>query len=128
MQSEMLKLTLHVIAGAGYGRSFDWNSSGEVSPGHTLSFVQSLRSLVDHVMLFFLLPKSFFSLPIKCLKDTRIAYDEVGEYLEELITEEKGVKDVNHSVLTALVKGGVLSQSELVGNAFIILIAGHEST
>jgi hypothetical protein len=32
METQTLKLSLHVISGAGYGRSFDWNSSGEIPP------------------------------------------------------------------------------------------------
>src|SRR5271170_5649953 len=125
MQTQMLKLTLHVISGAGYGRSFDWNSSGEIYPGHQLSFIQSLRSLVDHIILLFIFPKWVFKLPMKRLQDSQIAFNEVGRYMEEIISEEK---EMDHSVLQALVKGNVVNKSELVGNAFVILLAGHEST
>jgi cytochrome P450 len=60
------------------------------------------------------------------LRHAQIAFDEVGRYMEEIISEEK---EMHHSVLLALVtKGGVLNKSELVGNAFMILLAGHEST
>jgi hypothetical protein len=82
MQTQMLKLTLHVISGAGYGRSFDWNSSGEISPGHQLSFIQSLRSLVDRIILLFIFPRWVFKLPMKRLQDTQIAFNEVGKYME----------------------------------------------
>ena len=125
LQTEMLKLTLHVITGAGYGRSLDWSSSGEISPGHTLSFIQSLRSLVDHLVFLFLFPKWAFKLPFKRLQDTQLVANEVRTYMEEIISEEK---EIDYSVLKALVKGGALSKSELVSNAFIILLAGHEST
>jgi cytochrome P450 len=125
MQTQTLKLSLHVISGAGYGRSFDWNSFGEIAPGHQLSFSQSLRSLVDNIILLFIFPRWVFKLPMKRLQHTQIAFDEVGRYMEEIISEEK---ETDHSVLQALVKGGVLNKSELVGNAFVILLAGHEST
>jgi cytochrome P450 len=62
---------------------------------------------------------------MKRLQDTQIAFNEVGKYMEEIISEEK---ETDHSVLQALVKGRVLNKSELVGNAFVILLAGHEST
>ena len=74
MLGRMLKLTLHVISRASYSRSFNWNSSKEGEARHKLSLIQSLRSLVNHIMLLFIFPIWVFKLPLKRLQETQLAF------------------------------------------------------
>lgn len=81
-------------------------------------------------------------LPIERLQNTDTAYTEFGRYLHELIDSEKTREESTslNSVLKALVDHStesttgplkeqrVLSDEELIGNAFVILLGGHEST
>jgi len=81
-------------------------------------------------------------LPIKRLQGTETAYTEFGKYLQELVELEKYREEATklNSVLKALVDHSaenttgsvkeqrVFNDEELIGNAFVILLGGHEST
>lgn len=152
-----MKIALHVICAAGYGYFFDWecsenarrsavplttDSSKEIVEGHVLSFRDSLQFTLDNLITLITLPRMFLRLPFKHLRKTSIAYTEFGDYLLGLVelgksrmgdTRATGV----NSILNALVAssdeaqdGGRerLTDQEIVGNAFIFLLAGHETT
>src|SRR5271169_7045272 len=135
-----MKLALHVISGAAYGRPFDWEASNRVEPGHILSYPDSLRSLVNHLIMLFVFPRWMLNLPFKTLQDTKLVYTEFESYLQGLVDAERN-RDENtglNSILKALVDHSadtagplkerrVLTDEELIGNAFVILLGGHES-
>jgi len=88
------------------------------------------------------LPRIFLRLPFKHLRKISIAYTEFGNYLLGFVELGKSrlgdsrAKGVN-SILKALVANsdeaqdggrGRLTDQEIVGNAFIFLLAGHETT
>lgn len=74
------------------------------------------------------------------MRDSRLAYDEFGGYMRDLLKREKalGEKSTGQNLLAALVKYSrdsddvkgdkVLTDEEIIGNTFIFLIAGHETT
>lgn len=138
-------MALHVVSGAAYGHSSPWNQYEEIPPGHLLSYVDSIRSVVDHLLIYFLFPRSFLRIPLKWFREAKLARDEFGKYLRGFLTDYKsGAVDVaGDSALKALVENSVeasagetsgkperqvLSDEELIGNSFILLLAGHEST
>ena len=135
-------MALHVISGAAYGRLFEWEASDNVSPSHKLSYLDSLRQVVKDLLILFIFPRWMLRLPIERLQNTDTAYTEFGRYLHELIDSEKTREESTslNSVLKALVDHStesttgplkeqrVLSDEELIGNAFVILLGGHEST
>jgi cytochrome P450 len=137
-----MKLALHIISGAGYGRPFDWETADNISPGHTLPFSHSLRVLVNNLILLFVFPRWILNLPIKKLPETKLVYNEFRRYLQDLIDAERNHQSIAglDSVLKALVDHSadgttattkdrrVLTNEELIGNAFVILLGGHEST
>lgn len=81
-------------------------------------------------------------LPIKALQEAKLAYTEFRNYLQALVDAERNhIEDSRtglNSVLKALVDNSVdnpsskerrvLTNEELIGNAFVILLGGHEST
>lgn len=142
MHTNTLQLALHVICGAGYGYSFDWESKGDISmPNHKMTFRESLRVVINNLIPLFLFPRWMFRLPIEKLRLTQEAYGEVGQYLQELVDLEKS-RDENVGVTTimkllvdhsiegrgTLKERGLLQDRDIIGNAFVLLLGGHEST
>ena len=135
-------MALHVISGAAYGRPFDWEASDKVSPGHKLSYLDSLRQVINDLLILFILPRRMLQLPINRLQVTETAYTEFGRYLQELVELEKNRGEATslNSVLKSLVDHSaqntsesvkeqrVFNDEELIGNAFVILLGGHDST
>jgi cytochrome P450 len=136
---ETTKLALNVVSGAAYGRPSAWNELEEVPVGHVLSYVDSIRSVVDHLILYFVFPRAFLHIPLPLFKEAKLAYDEFGGYLHGLLKDYKTGESVigGNSVLQALVENSesvsakvgpsILTDEELVGNAFVIFLGGHES-
>lgn len=157
VRNETMKIALHVICAAGYGYFLDWDSSEnahqsaqpltthsseEIVQGHQLSFRDSLQFTLDNLVTLAALPKSFLRLPFEYLKKTRVAYNEFGDYLLGFMELGKSHLDSNrakgvNSILNALVASSDdaqdrfrdhLTDQEILGNAFIFLLAGHETT
>jgi cytochrome P450 len=84
-----------------------------------------------------IVPRALWNLPIKPLRAAAEGYHEFGRYMSDLVEREKGLgngKD-RHNLLSNLVRHSseqgnerVLTDEEIIGNTFIFLIAGHEST
>jgi cytochrome P450 len=136
-----MKLTLHVIFAAGYGRCFDWEESDEVWPGHQMSFRESLRTVIDNIPVFMFISEAWRKiLPFNYLWTLEKSFAESNQYFKEFIELEKEEKPSNNGVRTILgllvedttdnpqSKGDILSEKEIIGNAFIFLLAGHETT
>jgi Cytochrome P450 len=136
MHKNTMKLSLHVIMAAGYGYPLEWEGSEVVPRDHRLTFRDSIRNTIDNLNVLIGLPAWMRNLPIRSLRDTQLAYDELGEHLQNLVDQgkrnEKSAADNN--ILNALVchsmeeEGGLLSEEDVIGNSFLFLIAGHEST
>jgi cytochrome P450 len=86
-----------------------------------------------------IVPRALWNLPIKPLRAAAEGYHEFGRYMSDLIEREKDLKNENdrHNLLSNLVRRSteqgkenerVLTDEEIIGNTFIFLIAGHEST
>lgn len=134
-----MKFALHVITGAGFGVPFSWEtSSDEIWPNHQLSFRDAVSSVLHHLPAIVLVPKLLWKLPIEYLRESERGYEEFGKYMHELLDREKkrGKDSDGQNLLAALVKHsaedvgekGRLSDQEIIGNTFIFLIAGHETT
>jgi len=96
---------------------------------------------LDNLITLAVVPSWLRKLPIKHLRETQLAYVEFGKYLRDLVDlgkryqgSKSGIGEDN--IINALVRqsmedhnltGRVLTDDEVVGNAFIFLLAGHES-
>ena len=137
-----MKLALHVIAGAGFGVPFSWDvSTDDIWPNHTISFREAVSSTLSHLITIMLTPKPLLNnLPFATIRESRIAYYEFGRYMRDLLEREKalGEKSTGQNLLAALVKnsadsddvkgGRILTDDEIIGNTFLFLLAGHETT
>lgn len=135
-----MKFALHVITGAGFGVPFSWEvSSDEIWPNHQLSFRNAVSSVLHHLLGIVFVPKILWKLPIEYLREAELSYEEFGKYMHELLEREKkrGEDSNGQNLLATLVKHaaeddvgekGRLNDQEIIGNTFIFLIAGHETT
>jgi cytochrome P450 len=135
-----MNISLHVIAAAGYGCQFEWESATFVPPGHQLSFRDSICLTLDNLVTLLMAPEWLRKLPFPHMRETQLAYIEFRKYLHDIIGMGKrqvkiksGIGEnniinalVRHSKGTALTER-VLNDDEIIGNAFIFLLAGHDS-
>lgn len=140
MHKETTKIALYVIAGASFGYSFEWDDSEKnIPPGHNMSFRDSIRITVDNLITLIAVPSLLLKLPIQHLQNTSQAYKELGIYLQDIIDLGKQqAKSSGNTVLSQLIApSGEVSQqlkfrplddSEIMGNCFIFISAGYETT
>lgn len=131
------KFALHVFSGAGFGVPFTWESSDQVWPRHKLSFREAVRTVVGNLFAIILVPKILRKLPTTYFRKLEDAYNDFGVYMRELLEREKLGKDSDGNLLSTLVQHsatengadeeGVLHDQEIIGNTFILLVAGHET-
>ena len=120
------------------------NESDQVEQGHTMSYVYSIHALLDTIIVQFLLPRSVMKYaPVKVVRKSNEAFVEWGRYMSEMMAErkaqwqQKSSKNEGLDILAQLVKGQLagenvkgapyLSDSEIMGNMFVLILAGHET-
>ncbi|GAA5931442.1 hypothetical protein JCM1841_001669 [Sporobolomyces salmonicolor] len=132
-------LTLLVMGRAGFGIDFAWPStSSPKRADEALSFYQASKIVLRDWRPMSILPRLVFKLPNPKLQRIQHGYDLFGDELKRMVQErvEEVKKGVNRDdLLTALVKANLkeegkdkLTDEELLSDAYIFLIAGHETT
>ncbi|KAJ3043119.1 hypothetical protein HDV00_005734 [Rhizophlyctis rosea] len=144
--ADMMKLALHVISSAGFGKFLDWDADegyegrkAAIPAGHRMSFVDAMQTAVHNLNLKLVTPNWAFKLPIEKLRLTEISFEEFKSYLIELIRQVDNTEGAKDNLLSSLVEatregspsaaiGQGLTESEVLGNVFIFMFAGHETT
>ncbi|KAK5061119.1 hypothetical protein LTR84_007661 [Exophiala bonariae] len=119
------------------------NAKDERDPGHSMSYTYAIHCLLDNIIVLFVLPPWLMErLPIAALRKAREAYVEWGNYMKEAVASKKkllGAENTNNEsmdILGQLVKGQLqsetskdvhLTDSEILGNMFVLILAGHET-
>ena len=147
LTSDVYHLTLNVIAGAGFGEQMDWDDH-RVSKHHTLSFLQAMSGVVTYMVHILLLPK--WLLQRSPWNMAARSHTEFERYVRKLIAAEKErIWDQENlegrskgNLLTAVLQASndeamadghpnrgekktYFSDDEVLGNAFIYLLAGE---
>ncbi|KDQ10003.1 hypothetical protein BOTBODRAFT_36622 [Botryobasidium botryosum FD-172 SS1] len=148
-----LPLALHVISAAGFGRPIPWRGDvglgaqdGAIPVGHPMSYQEAIETVCKGIFTKLLVPSWAMGLT-KRWKKVAMAFDELGKYMSEMIesrrdegdrikTDEDGElykSDLFSNLLSAsdaelVSEKGALSERELMGNIFVFLLAGHETT
>lgn len=167
IMDDTMRLSLHVISRAGFGRKIEWpavdatapdgvqyveedskikNVTEDTDEGHKMSYVYSLHCLLDTILFQFLFPRwTLRHSPFARLRTANDAFVEWGKYMQEMVAAQKqalkdGAKGERLDIISQLVKGQVTSQSEkdgnnatltdaeIYGNMFVLIIAGHETS
>lgn len=152
----MMLLTALIICGAGMGLPITWSQRYEPTGTHRLSLLKALEIVSHTALTRALTPAALIPLlPGQSWRELEVGWSEFEGYLRELIRDararilqqkEEGslTEDPrDHDVLTALMHASLaemeesnhttttsasLTESEIIGNIFIFLIAGHETT
>lgn len=139
VQDYTFKLALLIIGRCGFGFSFNWSAPAR-APDGSMSIQEALRVVGDTHMIAILLPKWVQKLPFKRLKEARQAHEQLMNFMQNQVAERKaetraGITEGKKDVFTMLVKANEeeagkfqLDDGELIGNVFIMLFAGHETT
>ncbi|KAH9266707.1 hypothetical protein BASA83_010384 [Batrachochytrium salamandrivorans] len=137
VSEDMAKLALYVISGAGFGMRLDWDTSNTdtvLEHGHSMSFKSAIQGVIKGLHSKIILPKLAYALPIPSIQRLKLVFDEFEQYSSEMIRDADTQTDAN--LLVSLTKaaradtdiGGGLTERELIGNIFILMFAGHETT
>lgn len=142
-------LALHVITCAGFGISYHFRDALDtVREGFSMSYAESLYSVMKNLLLLILVPSRAYSLPIlpKALREFKVAVTDFKRYMIEMVESAKAraaeAESVQPNLLNTLVqkseevlleaggqnKSNGLSDDEIYGNLFIFSFAGHETT
>ncbi|KIP05980.1 hypothetical protein PHLGIDRAFT_119388 [Phlebiopsis gigantea 11061_1 CR5-6] len=136
-----LPIALFVIGVAGFGRRISWKDDLVVPPNHKMAFKDALHVVSLDVFYKIAVPGWIMKhFPTQRMKKVCIAFEELEQYMREMIharrTAEK--KEERYDLFSSLLEasedeldgtGSVkLTDQELLGNIFIFLLAGHETT
>jgi cytochrome P450 len=151
--ADNMRLSLNVMSRAALGRQIEWAtepdtvSAHNLTGSHSMHFTECFSSLLRDILFVMILPKWMLrNLPFKRMRGIFAVYIEFGRYMQEMILSKRGEiqndpKDAtSHTdVISQLVKGypvkssqpqtlRALTDSEVVGNLFVFIIAGHETS
>ncbi|QIW99633.1 hypothetical protein AMS68_005151 [Peltaster fructicola] len=150
-----MRLSLHVISRAGFGVGLLWpheETTTVVPKGHTLTYKDALSNLLHNLLVVLLTPRWLLPiLPFKMHKVANEALVEWGKYMREMYEAKRAevksgaARDDRMDLMGALVKGAgitqetidsekqsqkpaqLLTDDEILGNAFVFILAGHET-
>lgn len=110
--------------------------------GHTMSYREAISELLHNIMWTQIIPPKYLPLsPFKAHRKVGTAVTEWGQYMDEIYEMKKqqvassGTNNVGMDLFDALIRGsGIMDgktpiqKSDLLGNAFVLMLAGHETT
>ncbi|KAI0409988.1 cytochrome P450 [Xylaria palmicola] len=114
--------------------------------GHTLTFSESIGGILKYLLPLLLTPTPILNhFPLHVFKEAKKARENYDMYMQEFLQEKVkdvrgGNKEIGMDIMGSLVatsyqdnqaggKAGIrLKDSEIIGNAFIMFLAGHETT
>ncbi|KZM25328.1 uncharacterized protein EKO05_0000526 [Ascochyta rabiei] len=114
----------------------------EKPAGHNMSYREAISELLHNIMWTQIIPPKYLHLsPIKVHRKVGAAVTEWGQYMDELYERKKQQVTSGDSnnpgmdLFDALIRGsGIIDgkrniqKSDLLGNAFVLMLAGHETT
>lgn len=151
-----MRLSLHVISRAGFGERLMWpheEEEEELVNGHTLSYKEALEALLLNLIVVMLTPQWILSYsPLQLHKTANRALVEWRQYMHEMYDAkreevESGATREGMDLMGAIVRGAgitsdslldesgkasehtkqLLTDDEILGNAFVMILAGHET-
>ncbi|TFK60268.1 cytochrome P450 [Pluteus cervinus] len=130
-----LPIALSVIGVAGFGQTMSWKDEQTIPPGHKLSFQKATKLTISNLFLNLLIPDWLPSFTER-LRTARLAFSEFRQYMSEMVDARQALGgSPQHDLFSNLLEanegddsGQKLTKDELIGNVFIFLLAGHETT
>jgi cytochrome P450 len=114
----------------------------EKSAGHKMTYREAISELLHNIMWTQIIPPKYLPLsPVKVHRTVGAAVTEWGQYMDELYEmkrQQVASGDTNNTgmdLFDALIRGSGITEgktniqkSDLLGNAFVLMLAGHETT
>ncbi|KAI3598533.1 cytochrome p450 [Moniliophthora roreri] len=134
-----LPIALFVIGAAGFGRRLSWKEDASVPPNssHSMTFKEALHDMTTGLLIKMFAP-TWLKNVSGYVKSVDRAFDELDKYMTEMIQTRRASKETDgygHDLFSSLLAanesdqgGPSLTNRELMGNVFIFLVAGHETT
>ncbi|KAF8135969.1 cytochrome P450, partial [Mycena galopus ATCC 62051] len=136
IQHLTLKLAFMIITSCGFGFESTWATPP--TENSEMSVQEALSVVADTHMLMIAAPEWLLHLPIAKFTTARMARDRLSGYMCEQVAERKAevaAGTMRSDAFTMLVKANQdesckyqLDDQELIGNIFVLLFAGHETT
>lgn len=134
-----MSLALFVLASAGFGRHVSWGDENMPPlPGHKMTFKNAISNATHGILIRLVIPDRVIRwAPTRNLETLRDAFDDFYLYMDEMVKDRlsPGKTDEKSDLLSRLVDAndvegeeGKLTETEMIGNMFIFLVAGHESS
>ena len=118
--------------------------------GHTMTYTEALGTLLHNLFFVILIPRLLLKhLPLRMTKLAYTSFTEWGQYMREIYNEKKakildGQDGELEDLMTAMLKSAgvtaeandlkhgkkseqAMTDKEILGNAFVFLLAGHET-
>jgi len=136
-----------------WGNDFGNNAKSEDKGNcHSMSFTNSLQFLLSHILYLMMVPRWLVRfIPNKTLSRCHEASDELRSYMREMVLAKRTAIDEKETssdsptldILSNLIRSEAnpsnevsngtigstsLTESEVIGNLFVFLIAGHETS
>ncbi|KAB5593998.1 Cytochrome P450 family protein [Ceratobasidium theobromae] len=118
MVSSLSKVTLNVIASAGFGEHFPWDNPIQAG-SNQLPFFTSVVQAVHLTIWRALIPKWAYYLPVPVFLKTKLSYEEMDRHVINLIQEGKTSLDI-YQILGAMDAYGLFHE--------VFMLAGHDTT
>src|SRR5690242_18781656 len=114
----------------------------EKSAGHKMTYREAISELLHNIMWTQVIPPKYLPFsPVKVHRTVGAAVTEWGQYMDELYEMKKqqvASGDTNNAgmdLFDALIRASGITEgntkiqkSDLLGNAFVLMLAGHETT
>ncbi|KAI5240129.1 hypothetical protein E4T43_06262 [Aureobasidium subglaciale] len=158
LSGDLNALTLSVISLAGFGKQINWTASDEehqdIPEGYIMSFLKAISDTTGFMVAILLFPG--WLLRMTRLKKANDAHMELDKYLRQMIRDERGriaagatsdtrAVATRGNLLTSLLEAShsesksskkaadgvqkrAFTEDEVMGNLFIYLLAGYETT
>ncbi|KIJ46886.1 hypothetical protein M422DRAFT_29073 [Sphaerobolus stellatus SS14] len=130
-----LPIALMVIGAAGFGRRISWEEDSDIPPGHTMSFNDAVHQVASKLVIRIATPNWVYPFSRRLLR-IQAAFYEFELYMKEMIQDRRdSLDEQHHDLFTVLLEGNEndsledrLTDRQLIGDIFIFLFAGHETT
>ncbi|THU93650.1 cytochrome P450 [Dendrothele bispora CBS 962.96] len=152
IQDLTFKFALLLIGKCGFGFNFTWADPPKSSSTTKMPVQEAIRTVADTYMLFVFAPRWVKWLPFEKFRHARQAYSELEGFMREQVAQRRaaynssqdssssnndnnGTATQGSDAFSLLVSANEDSESkyklddeELIGNVFVMLFAGHETT
>jgi cytochrome P450 len=143
LERDALHLTLNVITGAAYGYPLKWNENPQCASPTSLSYHAAVVQFTAHLMPIFLTPRWLLRLARKDSIRGRAweACTAFESYMRGMLDRQRtrlgAAECTDENLLTVLIRSQdqeddkaskKMTAKEVMGNTFIFLFAGHETT